>query len=243
MSDFIYDALFIGAHPDDIEIHAGGTIAKMTAAGKKVMLCDLTLGEMASRGTVEERIVEAQDAADVLKADRKNLKLSDGRLQYEREKVVKAIVQIIRETKPRLVLTHPSGDHHPDHNAAADCVKFACFQSNVLKFDTGQDRHQIGRLYHFITSRKRMPAKPDVIVETTDFHEKKIESLKCYKSQLANKDYEGASTYVSSDQAWRMIDVFAGFVGGLVGKTYGEGYTTESPVLIDDLSNIEDSGV
>lgn len=238
-----YDALFIGAHPDDIEIHAAGTIAKMTAGGSRVMISDMTQGEMGSRGTIEERKVEAENAAKVLGADRVNLKLPDGKLQTTYEQNVRAIVELIRETKPQAVFTHPQGDHHPDHNATWQAVRFACFQSGVLKYETGQERHMVSQLFYFVTSRKRWPKEPDFIVNTTDFHLKKIESLKCYSSQLANKNYNGPATYVSSDQAWRMIDVFAGFMGGLIGKEFGEGFTSETPMEIENPLNLPANGL
>ena len=234
------DALFIGAHPDDVEILAGGTVARMAAAGKKVVVADATEGEMGSRGTVEERREEAAAAAKTLGVQRTNLLLNDGRISEDLPKAIEAVVRVLREYRPKLVFTHESGDHHPDHNAVSRAVKYACFQSNVLKYETGQERFKPSRLFYFVGSRAKMPETPSFVVDITDSYEKKLEALRCYKSQLANPDYKGPETYISSDIAWHMIEMRAGFFGGLISTRYGEGFIANEPLRIDDPSALPD---
>lgn len=73
------DILAIGAHPDDIELSCGGTLAKLISEGKKVAIVDLTQGELGTRGTPEIRHQEATEAARILGVEyRDNLKLKDG---------------------------------------------------------------------------------------------------------------------------------------------------------------------
>lgn len=238
-----YDALFIGAHPDDIEIIVGGTVLSMTTAGRRVMIADATRGEMGSRGTVEERMVEAARAAEILKADRCNLDQPDGRLMFEQEALVRAVVTLIRETKPRFVFTHAHGDHHPDHNALAEAVKYAVFQANVLRYETGQDRHKIGRLFTFGNFRKRLNQRPDVLVDVTPYYEDKVRAIKAYGSQIANPEYKGASTYLSSPEAWRSIELASATLGGLIDKPHAEGFFAHSPLWLNDLYALKDAGI
>src|ERR1041384_1831844 len=73
------DILAFGAHPDDVELGAGGTLAKEISLGKKVGIIDLTRGELGTRGSAEIRDREAADAAKILGISvRENLRMRDG---------------------------------------------------------------------------------------------------------------------------------------------------------------------
>src|SRR5438093_13649796 len=97
------DLLVFGPHPDDIEIGVGGIVARHAASGQSVGLCDLTAGEMASNGTVEERMVEAEAAGKVLGAEwRENLRLPDRRIGKDPAHL-EAVVAFIRRKRPRVV--------------------------------------------------------------------------------------------------------------------------------------------
>src|SRR5688500_3931853 len=97
------DLLVFGPHPDDLEIGAGGTVARATAAGQRVGLCDLTAGEMGSNGSVEERLAEAEAARDVLGATwRVNLRRRDRGIGKDPEHV-RAAALLIRSARPRSV--------------------------------------------------------------------------------------------------------------------------------------------
>ncbi len=234
------DALFVGAHPDDAEILAGGTIAKLVRLGYSVTVADATRGEMGTRGTVEERAQEAADSAKILGVTRVNLALPDGGIGNDLPAATRRVVEAIREHRPRTVFTHEFGDHHPDHNAIAQAVKYACFQSNVLKYNTGQERFLPSRLFHYVGSRNRTPRTPSFIVDVTETFEVKMEALRCFRSQLANKDYEGPETYISSDLAWHHMEARAGFFGNLIGTRYAEAFTADAPLRIDDPVSLPD---
>lgn len=238
-----YDALFIGAHPDDVEIMAGGTVLRMTSSGRRVLIADCTQGEMGSRGSVEERREEAAAAAALLGADRTNLLQPDGRLAYEMESLTRAIITIIRAARPRFVFTHAHGDHHPDHNAVAVATKYAVFQSNLVKYETGQERFQIGRLFYYGNFRKGLSQKPDLLVDISEFYDQKQASLKAYKSQMANKEYEGPPTYLASDAAWRSMMIAAGSLGSMIDRPYAEGFFSHAPLWLDDLFSLQDAGI
>ncbi|MCB2153311.1 bacillithiol biosynthesis deacetylase BshB1 [bacterium] len=228
------DAMFIGAHPDDVEILGGGLVARMAADGKKVVIADATRGEMGTRGTPEERDEEARTAAEILGVTRINLNLPDGRIAEDIPAATRRVVEALRVHRPTLVFTHEPGDHHPDHNAVSQAVKFGFFQSNVLKYDTGQERFKPKRLFYFIGSRDRWPEEPSFIVDITDVFEQKMESLRAFKSQLQNSAYKGPATYISGNLGWHMMEARASFFGTLIGVKYGEPFRANEPLRIDD---------
>ena len=80
------DVLAIGAHPDDVELSAAGTLLKHRALGFTTGVIDLTQGELGSRGTKETRKEEAQAASAILGlTDRVNLKMADGFFEHSEE--------------------------------------------------------------------------------------------------------------------------------------------------------------
>lgn len=228
------DAMFIGAHPDDVEILAGGLVARMSAEGKKVVVADATRGEMGTRGTPEERDEEARKAAEILGVTRINLGLPDGRIAESIPAATRRVVQALREHRPSLVVTHEPGDHHPDHNGISQAVKYAFFQSNVLKYETGQERFKPARLLYFVGSRERWPDEPSFIVDITGVFDKKMEALRAFASQLQNSNYNGPATLISGELGWHMLEARAAFFGTLVGVRYGEPFRSDSPLRIDN---------
>ncbi|MEY2937768.1 MAG: hypothetical protein RL062_357, partial [Bacteroidota bacterium] len=133
MNEFKVDILAIAAHPDDVEISAGGTVAMHIAEGKKVAIVDLTQGELGSRGSGPLRLVEAENARQILGAHfRENLGLRDGFFKYDDESLLQ-IIEIVRKYQPEIVLTNALKDRHPDHARAAKLVSDACFYSGLNK--------------------------------------------------------------------------------------------------------------
>jgi len=234
------DALFIGAHPDDGEILAGGLMASLAEKGRRVILADATRGEMGTRGTAEERREEAAEAARILGVERTNLELPDGGIGRDMEASTRAVVRAIREFRPRLVFTHTGTDHHPDHNAIHLAVKRAVFFSNALKYDTGQERHLASRLFYFWSHRQELPPRVDFIADISHTWEKKVSALKAHKSQVAGTGYEGPKTYLTSDLFWHRIEGRFAHFGSLIGVKYAEPYLTEGYVRIDDPLEFSD---
>ena len=106
------DILAFGAHPDDVEIGCGGTVAKLTDAGKRVVVVDLTRGELGTRGNINIRLKEAQRASEILGlADRENLALPDGHIRSEPE-AKKKVVEAIRRWRPQAILVPHTQDRH-----------------------------------------------------------------------------------------------------------------------------------
>ena len=130
------DILAIGAHPDDVELGCGATLAKEISRGKKVGILDLTRGELGTRGSAEIRDKEAKDAAGILGIKvRQNLEFSDGfftnNVSHQLE-----IIKIIRKYKPEIVLCNAVDDRHIDHGKGAKLVADACFLSGLREEQT-----------------------------------------------------------------------------------------------------------
>ena len=127
------DILAIGAHPDDVEMSCGGTIAKEIAKGKKVGILDLTRGELGTRGSAEIRDQEGAAAAAILGVSvRHNLALADGFFQNDPESQLK-VIHFLRKYKPEIVLCNATDDRHIDHPKGSDLASNACFLSGLKK--------------------------------------------------------------------------------------------------------------
>ena len=112
------DLLVIAAHPDDAEISIGGTILATLAGGHRVGIVDLTRGELSSRGTPDIRAQETAAATEVLGVQfRTCLGLPDGSVR-DTDEAREALVEVIRQTRPRVLLAPWRDDLHPDHAGA-----------------------------------------------------------------------------------------------------------------------------
>ena len=120
------DIIAFGAHPDDVELSAGGTLIKHVKNGFSVGIVDLTMGEMGTRGNITTRKMEAEKAKDIIGAKfRINLNLPDAFINISKDSISE-IVKVIRTYKPQIVLCNAIKDRHPDHSVASDGV---CFYS------------------------------------------------------------------------------------------------------------------
>src|SRR5579864_796786 len=129
------DILAIAAHRDDVEQTCGGTLLKAAQRGQRTGVLDLTQGEMGTRGTAEDRAREADDAANILKVTwRKALDLPDGRVENTWENRLK-VANVIRETRPRVVILPYWNGRHPDHYTTSILGYEACFLAGLAKLD------------------------------------------------------------------------------------------------------------
>ena len=148
------DILAIAAHRDDVEQTCGGTLLKAARRGQRAGILDLTQGEMGTRGTAEDRAREADDAARILGVSwRRALDLPDGRVENTWENRLK-VANLIRETRPRVVILPYWKGRHPDHYTASVLGYEACFLAGLAKLDPakapsenpgdGLDRQRLG---------------------------------------------------------------------------------------------------
>ncbi|WP_339831130.1 bacillithiol biosynthesis deacetylase BshB1 [Paenibacillus sp. FSL R7-0272] len=175
------DILIFGAHADDAEIGMAGTIAKHTAAGLKVGVCDLTRAEMSSNGTVERRTEEAEQASRVLGLScRTNLELPDRGL-YVTPEHVEAVTAEIRRHAPRIVFAPYWEDRHPDHIMCSKLVQEAVFNAKLRNYMPDMPAVQVKETYFYFINDI---GPTDLIVDITEHYEQKEASLRCYRSQF-----------------------------------------------------------
>ena len=225
------DALVIGAHPDDIELIAGGTIAKLVTLGKRVAAVDLTRGETGTRGTPEIRRREAEKAAEVLGlTERICLDMGDCGLENSRENRIK-LMQTIREFRPVIVMCHHWEDLHPDHCKAGEMMKDIMYPSGMANFPARGDPYRPNEVLFFMG---HFTFEPSFIVDVTDCFDKKREAIKCYQSQLYDPDVKGLETNISQPDFLQTIEARARHYGSLILKTFGEPFYVRRPVPVND---------
>ena len=110
-----YHLCAFGAHPDDVELFAGGTLAKSASQGKRLAIVDLTRGELGSRGTAETRANESAAAQVILGVEhRENLDLGDGFFEINAA-TLNCVIEVLRRLRPQIVLANALDYRHPDH--------------------------------------------------------------------------------------------------------------------------------
>lgn len=235
------DILAFGVHPDDIELGCAGTIMAAIAEGKKVGIVDLTQGELGTRGTAETRKIEAADAAKVMGVSvRENLKMADGFFAND-EAHQRKIIQVIRKYKPSIILSNAPEDRHPDHGRSSKLVSDAAFLSGLRKIETHdedgnlQEQHRPSYVFHYIQDRF---IQPDFAIDITAFHDKKIESILCYKTQFYNESLDEPQTYISSPQFLETVKARAMMLGKRIGVMYAEGFISEKLLGIKSFDSI-----
>jgi len=226
------DLLVFGPHPDDIEIGLGGTVARHTAAGHRVGLCDLTRGELSSNGTPEQRQAEAAAAARVLDALwRENLAWPDGGID-QTPPMIRAAVDVIRRHRPRTIAIPHWEDRHPDHVAASHVLRTAAFRSGLRRFDTGADPWRPEWVcYYFINDS----SAPSFVVDVSDQYHRKREALECYRSQFAPVEEGAVATRLTAATFRQLVESRDAQFGALAGVAFAEGIVVREPVQRPDL--------
>jgi len=234
------DILVFGAHPDDAELGAGGTIAKEVANGKKVGIIDLTRGELGTRGSAELRDQEAKAAAVILNVSvRENLGFRDGFFINDEIHQLE-IIKMIRKYRPEIVLCNAIEDRHIDHGKGSKLVSDACFLSGLMKIETELGGNSQGSwrpkfVYHYIQWKN---ITPDFVLDISGFMDKKVAAILAYSSQFHDPNSKEPETPISSKTFIESVKYRAQDMGRLVGKDYAEGFTVERLIAIDRLNNL-----
>jgi bacillithiol biosynthesis deacetylase BshB1 len=234
------DILAFGAHPDDVELSASGTLLKYINQGKKAAIVDLTEGELGSRGTNITRSNEASLAASILGVEaRVNLNLGDGFFEYNQENLIKVVEQI-RFFKPEIVFANAIDDRHPDHGKGSKLVSDACFLSGLLKIKTNyqgesQEHHRPKVVYHYIQDRY---IKPDFVIDVSEFIKLKFEAVFAYKTQFYNPEMEGPQTPISSENFIDFLKGRMATMGREIDVPFAEGFTVERTIGVNNLFDL-----
>jgi len=240
------DILAVGVHPDDVELSGCGTLLRHAELGYSFGLLDLTRGELGTRGSGEIRTREAYNAAEMMGAKfRENLDMPDGFMTYGEENLRK-IITVLRRCQPKIVLANALGDRHPDHGRAARLIADACFYSGLMKIETlgddgqPQERWRPEAVYHYIQDRNR---KPDFVVDISEHIKKKMEIIRCYRSQFDDHvpgEYsEEVSTPISGSDFLAFIEAKCRSFGREAGYEYAEGFEVTRYPGVEDLFDLK----
>ena len=229
------DILAIAAHRDDVELTCGGTLAKAAKAGHRVGIVDLTQGEMGTRGDAPTRAAEAERAAKTLGvALRLNAELPDAHLTND-ETSRNKIVELIRRTKPKVVILPFPVGRHPDHRVASELGRDACYLAGLAKYDPGAggEAHRPFKLLYALAYRED-PVKPTFVVDISDVFETKMQAIRCYASQFDGAKAAG-EIFPTGQDLYELIRVQSAHYGSLIRRPYGEPFYTAETHEVDDV--------
>jgi N-acetylglucosamine malate deacetylase 1 len=245
------DVLAVGAHPDDVELGCGGTLARLASEGRAVGILHLTRGERGTRGTAEERRAEAEAAAVALGAAAMDfLDCGDGGLRTGPAEEDSLIAKL-RQWRPDLVLAPTPHDRHPDHTRAHQLVEAACFYAGLRNRGEGEPFRPAAMFAYM----QNDPFEPSFIVDVTAAWEAKLASLRAYRSQLHQPEEEerdgrdkrgtdeAPMTKVASPEFRLAIEGRARHFGLLIGAAFGEPFWSRLPLAAGDLLSILPGGV
>lgn len=228
------DLLVFAAHPDDAELCCGGTIAAITAMGKRAGIIDLTMGELGTRGTVRTRQNEAKKASAVLGVHtRVNLKIPDGNITNNPANRLK-VIRVLRLYRPSIIFLPHHIDRHPDHSKTHELVKESVFYSGLSKIKTsGLEPYRPARTYFYMQSSV---FEPNVILDVSPFFEIKMNAVKCYSTQFHTGDSKHKrnepETFISSRSYMEYIEARMRFYGFQIGVKYGEAFYAEEKLKL-----------
>ncbi|WP_265428590.1 bacillithiol biosynthesis deacetylase BshB1 [Chryseobacterium sp. YIM B08800] len=234
------DILAFGAHPDDVELGCGGTIAKLISEGKTCVIVDLTKGELGTRGTDQTRKEEATEAAKILGvAARENLGLKDGFLVNSEEYQME-VVKMVRKYRPEIVLANAIDDRHPDHAKAAKLVSDACFLAGLRKIETVlngevQEVWRPKQIFHYIQWKH---IQPEFVIDISEHLEKKLEACMAFKTQFYDPTSKEPETPITSKDFYESLTYRAQDLGRLSGVAYAEGFTSEKLIAMKNFDGI-----
>ena len=225
------DILAIAAHPDDLEQTCGGTLIKMAEKGYRTGVLDLTAGDMGTRGTPEQRLEEAAEAAKMLLVSwRENLRFPDARLENTISARMTLAVKI-REMRPRVVILPYWEGRHPDHYRASELGYEACFLAGLKKLDEYSEPH---RPYKILYSSIYANVTPSFVVDISAQFERRMAALLSYRSQYSATS-EGGEIFPQEQEIRERLGAVARFYGNLVGVKYGEPFVVKETMLVDDV--------
>ena len=229
------DLLAIAAHPDDVEQTCGGTLIKMAETGYRTGVLDLTAGDMGTRGTPEQRLIEAEVAAkQMLVGWRGNMHFPDARLQNDISARM-SLAMKIRELKPRVVIIPYWQARHPDHYRAAELAYEACFLAGLKKLDDYTEPHRPTKV---IYSSLYAAVTPSFVVDISAQFDRRMAALLSYRSQYADQPHEAATLFPQEQEIRERLAAVARYYGNLIGAKYGEPFVVKETMRVDDVVNM-----
>jgi bacillithiol biosynthesis deacetylase BshB1 len=232
-TDMQLDVLAVFSHPDDAELSVAGTLLKLKSFGYRTGVCDLTRGEMGTRGSPEIRAREAADAARLMKLDaRLNLEQPDGHV-WPTEVARMAMVRLLRTHKPKVLLTTHEDDPHPDHANTSIIVRQASRLATMRRYDeeSGLSPVPMPAIMHSLFSRRMVPS---FVVDVSGFIDEKMNAIRAYKSQFYDAESKEPATRISASSFLEEIELRMRYFGSLIGVAAGEPFYVREALNVDD---------
>lgn len=179
------DVVCVGAHPDDVEIGMGGTVAALAARGADVLIVDLTDGEPTPHGTHERRMEEAAEAARLLGCRRVTLELPN-RYLFDTVEARTALAEVLRAERPHTVFVPFPEDAHPDHLAASRIAEAARFYAKLTKTAMSGEPHYPPRVYRYMAVHLRLVREPSFLADIGETLPAKLAAIAAYGSQFSD---------------------------------------------------------
>ena len=215
--------LAVGAHPDDLEILCGGTLARFVAEGHEVVMCHATRGDRGSYVHSSEEIArirgaEARRAAQVAGAEHATLGLHDGEINAADPGQQRLVVDLVRDARPDLIVTHHTGDYMGDHNEISRLVFECSFYATLPLYETGRPHHDRVAPVYFMETVMGLGFSPTEFVDVSAVIETKVRMLEAHESQLTwLRDHTGVDIVEQMKTTSR-------FRGQQCGVAYAEGF-------------------
>lgn len=216
------NVLAVGAHPDDLEILCGGTLAKYAKRGDKVFMAHLCNGNMGGKNITPEELAdmrdkEAKNSASIIGAEALGPIAGDLDLYPTKEMRI-AVVDIIRQTKPDVIITHSANDYMPDHVITGQLVFDAAFTATLPLYKTKLPAYEKIVPIYYMETLAGFGFEPSHYVDITGFMEVKKKMLLAHESQ-----YKWLSGHHQSEPV-KMLEKVAGFRGFQCGVEYAEAF-------------------
>jgi len=224
------DALAIGAHADDVELGCGGTLALLAEKGYRTGILDITDAALSTRGDIATRAAEAALAAEILKAERWNLGARESAI-YPDAGNLEHLVQLLRATRPTLLIVHYETDRHPDHSAVSRLTREAVFWAGVIKFSPGLEPHRPRRVFHYFA---HIEGPVSLIVDVSRHHAQKMAAVCAYRSQFFTASGEAPDTFISRPEFMDRVETRARHYGDMIGVRYGEAFHVREAIRIEN---------
>ncbi len=231
-----YDILAVGAHPDDIEVAMGGTVARLRQQGKSILIVDLCRGEPARHAAPGVRQKQAQEAARILGVDRITLDLQD-RLIADTVETRLTMARLIRIHQPRWIFTTRDCAIHPDHRMVGAIVEHGAYYARLPKWEevaggevlAGTRPHDIERIFYYHCRMEPPWERFDFAVDVSDVYDLKQKAIAVYESVFGGEQQEKLVPRFEAEDR---------YVGRLLEVEYAEMFRARSPILLTDLEAI-----
>ncbi|WP_146501606.1 bacillithiol biosynthesis deacetylase BshB1 [Rubinisphaera italica] len=226
------DLLVVATHPDDAEISVGGIILKAISEGLQVGILDLTSGEPTPHGTDAGRLQETAAATKTLGVQwRENLNLPNRKLEATLSDR-RALTNVFRTTRPKMILAPWSEDAHPDHVRASQLCDDARFWAKLSRSDLEGKAYWPPKMLYYFSVHLRIHPKPSVVVDISEHLEQKMQAIACYESQIKTGRDQNFPTVLDD------IRDRARYWGWAIHSTYAEPLISREEIGVHSMSGL-----